>query len=645
MDREPATIRQKRSRYRDRATDETAPPRFILRVLGLGSLLIFVNCAWLIATENHVVHTGGLSVFSIFPTVLFTLVALTLVNFALRRYAPTHSLTAVELATVYVMVSVATSLAGHDIVKQLVPLMGNAFWYATHENDWAALFHAHLPTWLTVRDERALTGYYEGGAMPWHADIWPSWAAPFLAWTALAAMVLFGMLCVTILLRRQWMDHEKLNYPIAQLPIEVIGSGETLFRSRLLWAGFAVAFGLELMAGLNFLYPAIPMVNLKANLAPLFREKPWNAMHGMPLHFYAFAVGLAYLMPVDLSLSFWVFFLTWKAQHVIAARMGWPPADPWHAEGRAGAWLALALIAVWSGRHHLRRVFATVSGRGPRDEDARLYRFAAYGALGSAALTLVFARAAGLQIWAALLYFGMYLAFCIAMTRMRAELGPPTHELHNVRPDRLMVLFAGTHAVGARNLTVMRLLSWLSYGYRCHPMPHQMEGFKIGARFGTRDRRLITAMILAGALGAVFGIGMHILVGYLWRPIYVMGGPYRKLGGWLAGPRDPDMFQAARVVFGGAVTVGLAALKRRFVWWPFYPVGYAVSYGWAISWMWFSIFIGWAAKRVILTSSGIGGYRRAIPFFLGLVIGQFVAGSGWCLVGVAIRRIVYSPFP
>jgi hypothetical protein len=643
--RSAGIARAKRYAYRNRPTDETTTPRFILRVLGLGSLLIFVNCAWLIATENHVVHTGGLSVFSIFPTVLFTLVALTLINFALRRYAAPHALSGAELATVYVMISVATSLAGHDIVKQLVPLMGNAFWYATHENDWAALFHAHLPTWLTVRDEPALTGYYEGGAMPWHADIWPRWAAPFLAWTALTAVVLFGMLCVTILLRRQWMDHEKLNYPIAQLPIEVIGSGETLFRSRLLWAGFAVAFGIELMAGLNFLYPAIPMVNLKVNLAPLFQEKPWSAMNGMPLHFYAFAVGLAFLMPVDLSLSFWVFFLTWKAQHVIAARMGWPPADAWHAEGRAGAWLALALIAVWSGRHHLRRVLVTVSGRGPDDEDARLYRFAAYGALASGLFTLVFARAAGLQLWAALLYFGMYLAFCIAMTRMRAELGPPTHELHNVRPDRIMVLFAGTRAVGARNLTVMRLFSWLSYGYRCHPMPHQMEGFKIGGRFGTRDRRLITAMVVAGALGAVFGIGMHILVGYMWRPIYVMGGPYRTLGSWLAGPRDPDMFQAARVLFGAAVTVGLAALKRRFVWWPFYPVGYAVSYGWAISWMWFSIFLGWAAKRVILTSGGIGGYRRAIPFFLGLVIGQFIAGSGWCLVGVAIKRIVYSPFP
>ena len=39
------------------------------------------------------------------------------------------------------------------------------------------------------------------------------------------------------------------------------------------------------------------------------------------------------------------------------------------------------------------------------------------------------------------------------MTRMRAELGPPTHELHGVHPDRLMITLLGSRALGATNLT------------------------------------------------------------------------------------------------------------------------------------------------------------------------------------------------
>ena len=95
----------------------------------------------------------------------------------------------------------------------------------------------------------------------------------------------------------------------------------------------------------------------------------------------------------------------------------------------------------------------------------------------------------GLSPGGALGYFGIYFALCIAMTRMRAELGPPTHELHGMHPDRLLILFLDTRPLGATNLTNTTLLSWLAYGYRCHPMPHQLKAFKIGLHFKYRFAR------------------------------------------------------------------------------------------------------------------------------------------------------------
>ena len=59
------------------------------------------------------------------------------------------------------------------------------------------------------------------------------------------------------------------------------------------------------------------------------------------------------------------------------------------------------------------------------------------------AFVLVFWYFAGLSPWVVIGYFSIYLVLCLGMTRMRAELGPPTHELHNVHPDRIMLLFAG----------------------------------------------------------------------------------------------------------------------------------------------------------------------------------------------------------
>ena len=101
------------------------------------------------------------------------------------------------------------------------------------------------------------------------------------------------------------------------------------------------------------------------------------------------------------------------------------------------------------------------------------------------------------------------------MTRMRAELGPPTHELHGMHPDRIMLLFGGSRPLGAQNLTNTTLLSWLAYGYRCcHPMPHQLEAFKIGRHFRFHENRLVVALIVASIVGTIVSIVGHVALYY-----------------------------------------------------------------------------------------------------------------------------------
>ena len=103
--------------------------RFILRSIILGALLIALNCYWIVSAENRVVWE--LTDFSIFPTVLFTLFLFGSLNLLLKRYASDLAFEGGEVTTIYIMISVATALAGHDIVRQLVPLMVNPFWFAT----------------------------------------------------------------------------------------------------------------------------------------------------------------------------------------------------------------------------------------------------------------------------------------------------------------------------------------------------------------------------------------------------------------------------------------------------------------------------------------------------------------------------------
>ena len=228
---------------------------------------------------------------------------------------------------------------------------------------------------------------------------------------------------------------------------------------------------------------------------------------------------------------------------------------------------------------------------------------------------------------------------------MRAELGPPTHELHRVHPDRIMLLFMGSRPFGAQNLTNTTLLSWLAYGYRCHPMPHQLEAFKIGKHFNLRENRLVIALIVASIVGAVISIVGHVALYYEFRFARWGVGEFNRLQNWIIAPRAPNLPAIQHMGFGFLLTGVLTILKRQFLWWPFYPVGYAVGNGWAIGWMWFSIFLGWLFKRLLFTGGGVRSYRKALPLFLGLVFGQFLAGSLWSLLGVLFNKNMYTLFP
>ena len=613
--------------------------RFIARVLIFGSLLITLNCYWIISAENRVIWE--LTDFSVFPTVLFTLFALAGVNLLLKRNFSNLALKNSEIAIIYVMVSVSTALAGHDIIRQLVPLMANPFWFATPENEWEELFFRHLPDWLTVPNRHLLRGYFESDENFWQPQYINAWIIPILAWTGFVVLLLFVTLCINIVIRQQWIEHEKLSYPLTVMPVEVIADKSKLFSNKLVWIGFLIAFGLEMVAGLNYLYPSIPPLKIKYVLPTSIR--PWNAMSwGFAIYVYPFAIGLTYLMPLDLSLSLWFFLLTWKLQPVILTMLGFNTAVGLMNEQRSGAWIGIGVIALLTSRNHIVSVVKQVL---VRKIDDGLYYLAVFGLIFGTALMVLFWYHAGLSPWVAIIYFVIYFVICVGMTRMRAELGPPTHELHGAHPDRLMVGFLGTRAIGAATLTNTTLLSWLAYGYRCHPMPHQLEGFKIGSYFDVRYRRLITAMILASIVGAFLSILLHVSLYHRFQFARWGVGEFNYLRSRILFPKEPNIEVMQHVGIGVAVTAILTVLKRRFIWWPFYPAGYAVSKGWAMTWMWFSIFLGWLAKRLLFSTGGVKYYRIMLPLFLGFIFGQFSAGSLWSLIGIITGKNMYTMFP
>lgn len=157
----------------------------------------------------------------------------------------------------------------------------NIHWFATPENEWSNLFWRYLPRWLTIDDKNVLKGYYEGNSTLYTAQHLLGWFTPVLAWFLFIFVLLFVMLCINVILRKQWTENEKLTYPIIQLPIRMTTEAPSFFSNRLMWVGFATSGGITLINGLHAFYPVVPSLRISTDLGPFFTKKPLSMIGGI----------------------------------------------------------------------------------------------------------------------------------------------------------------------------------------------------------------------------------------------------------------------------------------------------------------------------------------------------------------------------
>lgn len=621
------------------------------RAVLLGVLLVPLNVWWVITAELrwYVVLTLN----PLFVTPVFQLFALTGVNAILRRMRPGAELRAGELVTVYVMLVISCTVATHDFIINLMSIMGWPAWFATKQNDWRHLMIPHLPRSLFVWDRQVLEGYFSGSSTLWSPRVMRAWAGPLALWAAFIFCIGWMMMCLTVIVRKAWMDDTRLSFPIIRLPLVLTGeqSHAAMFRSQGMWYGFAAAFLLQLINGLHLWFPNIPSMQVRASYLNL-PGPPWSAAAPMSLAWYPFGIGLAFLIPVDVSFSIWFFYLFFKAEAVLGYRLGYGsvPDMPFVHEQEIGGWFAfgISLLIVY------RRYFLGVFRRGliqnrERDPGEPIsYRAAVWGFVASAVFFVVFWCAAGMSVVWAGVALAAYVLISISITRVRAESGGQ-HNVWDPEPQNLMRLFDSS-AIGPSTLSAGAVSHWFWRLNRCHPMPSMFESFKLAQEHRMRFRDLVWPMLVAFMLSTVAGMWacLHVFYG---------DGALAKVQGfgmwtglesfsWLENALrngfKAEMVRWSAVGGGATLVLALAALRTRFVWMPFHPLGFCM--GAEMRWLWMPYLLGWLAKVVILKGGGLRLYRRALPFFLGLILGDYTAGAVWSLIGVIFHVPVLQIF-
>jgi hypothetical protein len=114
---------------------------------------------------------------------------------------------------------------------------------------------------------------------------------------------------------------------------------------------------------------------------------------------------------------------------------------------------------------------------------------------------------------------------------------------------------------------------------------------------------------------------------------------------WFNAPPKHVAGPSYAILTGIVFALGLAFLRMNLVWWPLHPVGYAISGSWTFTWIWLCVLIAWLIKLLLLKYGGVRAYKPAVPFFVGLILGDFTGGFLWNIYGIVMEREIYHFWP
>ena len=588
---------------------------------------------------------------SYFPTSAgFCFVVIFLANALVRRWRERWMLQPGELATIVIMGLAATGIPTF-IVGTLLAIISSPYYGATPENDWAGNIHPYLPEWIFPHDNSgdAMRWFYEG--LPKGQTIpFDVWIGPLFWMLSLILTVYFVCFCMVVVFRRQWAVHERLVFPLMEMPRLLIDDGgRPIVRSKGFWLGVAIPLGMILFNLIGSFYIGFPKLEFTQAVTLQFsRDFP-----AISLMLYFPVIGFMYLVSTSVSFSIVFFYLLAVVQEGVTNRIGYdvtrPDAFVWGMQSLSwqawGGFVAMVVVSLWMGRRHLGEVMRQVfRGQQTIDDSEEMvsYRTAVYGFLIGLVYILGWLWKSGMDLHIAVLFiFGVLVAY-YGVTRLVVQagvyfLGPP------VGAQAFTLAITGT-SIGGRNLVALGITyAWFG-DVQSLFMPAAAHGARLAEIYRIRGS-------MAWALGLAAVVGFITCLYFVLSLCYQYGAGnfgswYFVAGGGAGGmaydgvirhfnePWPTDWNKLSYFGIGIVSYAVLAVLQYRFHWWPLHPIGITLAPLWMTRLIVFSIFLAWLCKSSIMRYGGISAYRDARPFFMGLIAGYFLGVGVSYLVDV-----------
>ncbi|MBT7307906.1 MAG: hypothetical protein HN842_06790 [Gammaproteobacteria bacterium] len=632
------------------ATGEEGRP-FSARAILTGALLSL--CIALGAPYGNMVIRGSYMAadFSTAGAIFLFFLLAGMMNVGLGMLSPALALQRRELIVVYIMMIVASAIPTMGLSEYLLTIITGAQYYATPENEWAEIILPFIPTWMVPQDQEAIKWFYEGAprgvGVPWEV-----WIGPLAFWIALAISLYVVMISSMVILRKQWAERERLIFPIVQVPLEMVqddpGGGvlRPFFKKSIMWVGFLIPVIVSSLNALHAYYNFIPSVQLISSV-PVFR----NTI-GLIFRLSFPMIGFSYLINLDIAFSLWFFNTVAKVikggMNILGIasteKLGvyGVQSDPILAHQGQGAMIVLVLFGLWVGRGHLLQVFRKAfKGDESVDDSGEImsYRGAVFGWLGGVSVMSIGLWMSGLPLWVAVATLLMALLIFVGLTRVVVESGVAT-AVGPMIASSVVVSAVGSSALGPTGMVGMAFTYVWAADIRTFVMASCAHGLKLSEHLGRNLRPLFWIMLLAIGVSLVGSIWAILHLSYEYGGINLNGwffgggtrAPFDYITTQLNTPTAPNGGGWLHTLLGGGIMALLMLGRHHLLWWPLHPIGYPIGGVWLMDQLWFSIFLAWLVKLVVMKYGGPALYRKTRPFFLGLIMGQFFISGFWLII-------------
>ena len=441
----------------------------------------------------------------------------------LKRLAPAYALTTSELIVVFAMGLIGsmvpdwgmTRVPGLPHHRALLPcesrkpLGGNVFRYPARVA-------------RDQRQDRRGQVFYEGAA-PGYQIPWMAWISPLLWWMSCFGALMWTGACIVVILRKQWVSHERLRFPLGEVALNLMGVGKDRDDSPMVrTTAFRIGAGLSLAVVCWNISSYWDIVTPVPIMGPdLLQLQVHPSIPDLPIRLNVFVLCFAFFINAEILFSLCFFLLFTTLQRGVLNMLGITAATTMSPTGLVGtqsigALIALVVWGLWMARRHLAAVARRAFRKDLSVDDSGeffSYRVAVFGLIFGLLYLLAWLYSIGMSLPVSLVLLAVLFTIYLGMARIVAEAGLVAMDLP-VTANNFTAGIIGADNLDPSTITALGMTNAFARNWRTFTMIGLSHAAYLQRWMGPATRHLFLWICLAFAVSVVTSLYYYISAGY-----------------------------------------------------------------------------------------------------------------------------------